>query len=148
MSRSHETVIDIKATPEEVFRAITEPAQIAKWFAPESRVDPRVGGEYFFSWGPGMEGSAIISAWDPYTHFAGYSERSIAYGCEGTPPVDTGTMQKLAVDYYIEAIGDGMTRLRLVQSGFGPEAAWDDEFESTKTGWADFLKKLKEVLEK
>jgi hypothetical protein len=53
----------------------------------------------------------------------------------------------MAVDYYIESIGDGVTRLRLVQSGFGPEAAWDDEIESTKSGWADFLKKLKEILE-
>lgn len=147
MSRSHETVIDIKATPEEVFRAITEPEQIAKWFAPIARVDPRVGGEYFISWDPGMKGSgSIISAWDPYTHFAGYSERSVAYSCEGKP-VETGVVQRMAVDYYIEAVGDGVTRLRLVQSGFGPGAAWDDEFESTKTGWADFLKKLKEILE-
>ena len=53
MSRSHETVIDIKATPEEVFRAITDPAQIVKWFAPEARVDPRVGGEYVLLLGAG-----------------------------------------------------------------------------------------------
>jgi hypothetical protein len=86
MSRSHETIIDMKATPEEVFRAITEPEQIVKWFAPESRVDPRVGGEYFVSWDPGMEGGgSIISAWDPYTHFGDYSERSVAYNCEGKP---------------------------------------------------------------
>jgi uncharacterized protein YndB with AHSA1/START domain len=147
MSRSHETVIDIKATPEEVFRAITEPAQIAKWFAPEARVDPRVGGEYFFSWGPGMEGSTVISAWDPYTHFGTGRERSVTYSSKGQP-VDTGVAQMVAVDYYVEAIGDGITRLRLVQSGFGPEAAWDDEFESTKRGWAEFLQKLKEILEK
>lgn len=147
MSRSHETVIDIKATPEEVFRAITEPEQIVKWFAPESRVDPRVGGEYVFSWGPGMEGSTTIAAWDPYTHFGTCSERSVTYGGDGKP-VDTGVTRSMAVDYYIEAIGDGVTRLRLVQSGFGPEAAWDDEIEATKTGWMDFLKKLKEILEK
>ena len=146
MSRSQEIVIEIKATPEEVFRAITEPEQIVKWFAPESRVDPRVGGEYVFSWGPGMEGKTTISGWDPYTHFGTCSERSVTYGGTGKP-VDTGVTRQMAVDYYIEAIGDGVTRLRLVQSGFGPEAAWDDEFEATKTGWGDFLKKLKEVLE-
>jgi uncharacterized protein YndB with AHSA1/START domain len=145
MSRSHETIIDMKATPEEVFRAITEPEQIVKWFAPESRVDPRVGGEYVFSWGPGMEGKTTISAWDPYTHFGTSSERSVTYGGKGK--VDTGVTRQMAVDYYIESIGDGVTRLRLVQSGFGPEAAWDDEIESTKSGWADFLKKLKEILE-
>jgi uncharacterized protein YndB with AHSA1/START domain len=146
MSRSHETIIEIKATPEEVFKAVTDPAEIVKWFAPEARVDPRVGGEYFISWGPGMDGTAVISAWEPNSHFGGYSERSFALGSQG--PVETGTMRKLAVDNYIEAVGGGITRVRLVQSGFGPESAWDDEFESTKTGWAGFLKKLKELLEK
>ena len=146
MSKSHESIIDIKATPEEVFRAITDPEQIVKWFAPYARVDPRVGGEYDVSWDPEMQGGGVISAWNPPKHFAQYYERSVAYNCEGKP-VDTGATQKIAMDYHIEAIGDGMTRLRLVQSGFGPEAAWDDEYEATKTGWADFLKKLKEILE-
>ena len=147
MSRSHETFIDIKATPEEVFRAITDPEQIVKWFCSEARVDACVGGEYFFSWGPGMEGSTTISAWEPGKHFGTYSERSIAYGSKGGP-VDTGVVQKICVDYYIESLGGGITRLRLVQSGFGPEAAWDDEFAETKTGWAAYFKKLKELLEK
>ena len=105
-----------------------------------------MGGEYCISWGPGMEIKGTISAYDPYTHFGGYRERSEAYSSEGKP-VETGVARKIAVDYYIEAIGDGMTRLRLVQSGFGPEAAWDDEIAGIKTGWADFMKKLKEVLE-
>jgi uncharacterized protein YndB with AHSA1/START domain len=147
MSRSQEIIIEIKATPEEVFRAITEPSEIAKWFAPEARVDPRVGGEYFFSWGPGMEGSTTISAWEPNAHFGTCSERSVTYG-GGGKPVDTGIARKIAVDYYIEAAGDGVTRLRLVQSGFGPEAAWDDEFEAVKSGWKEFFQKLKAILEK
>jgi uncharacterized protein YndB with AHSA1/START domain len=146
MSRSQEIVIDVKATPEEVFRAITDPEQIAKWFAPEARVDPRVGGEYFFSWGPGMEGSTTIVTWDPGKHFGTRSERSVTYGRKG--PVETGVVQQIAVDYYIESLGGGITRLRLVQSGFGAEAAWDDEFALTKSGWTDFLKKLKELVEK
>ena len=37
MSRSHETVIEIKATPEEVFRALTDPEEIVKWFVPGAR---------------------------------------------------------------------------------------------------------------
>jgi uncharacterized protein YndB with AHSA1/START domain len=147
MSRSQEVIIEIKATPEEVFRAVTEPEGIVKWFGPEARVDPRVGGEYCVSWGPGMEIKSTISAYDPFTHFGGYRERSTAYG-PGGKQVETGVARKIAVDYYIEAIGDGMTRLRLVQSGFGPEAAWDDEISSITKGWAEFLGKLKEVLER
>ena len=146
MSRSHETVIELTATPEEVFRAVTDPEQIVKWFVPGARVDPRVGGEYVKSWGPGVESKSTISAWEPGQHFGTYSERSIAFGCEGRP-VDTGVVQKICVDYYIESLGGGITRLRLVQSGFGPEAAWDDEFAETKSGWAAYLKKLKGLLE-
>ena len=145
-SRSHETVIDIKATPEEVFRALTDPGTDCEMVRPRCPRDPRVGGEYVKIWGPGMESKSTISAWDPYTHFASYTDRSFAFSGQGKP-VDTGVMRRMAVDYYIEAIGDGVTRLRLVQSGFGPESPWDDEFESTKTGWADYLNKLKKVLE-
>ena len=145
MSRSHETIIDLKATPEEVFRALTDPEQIVKWFVPGARVEPRVGGEYVKVWGPGMESTSTISAWEPGKHFGTQSERSKTYGHKG--PVDTGVVQ-MCVDYHIESLGGGITRLRLVQSGFGPEAAWDDEFTDTKSGWADFLKKLKELVEK
>lgn len=146
MPKSHETIIDIKATPEEVFRAVTDATQIVKWFAPYARVDAHVGGEYVISWDPELEGGGVISVWDPPRHFAQYTERSVAYNCEGKP-VETGATQKIAIDYYIEAMGNGMTRLRLVQSGFGPEAAWDDEFDATKTGWAEFMKILKGILE-
>jgi uncharacterized protein YndB with AHSA1/START domain len=145
MSRSHETIIDLKATPEEVFRALTDPEQIAKWFVSGARVEPRVGGEYVKIWAPGMETKSTISAWEPGVHFGDYVERSVTYGSKGK--VDTGVVQKMCVDYYIEALDGGITRLRLVQSGFGPDAAWDDEFNGTKTGWAEYLNKLKNVLE-
>jgi uncharacterized protein YndB with AHSA1/START domain len=145
MSRKTETIIDLKATPEEVFRAVTDPEQIAKWFA-QTRIDPRVGGEYTIIWAPGMETKSVVSAWEPGAHFGKYSDRSVTYGKTGKP-VDTGTTRRLVIDYYIEALGEGITRLRLVQSGFGPEDAWNDEIESTQTGWADYLKKLKEILE-
>lgn len=144
MSRSEEIVIDIKATQEEVFRAITEPEQIVKWFAPKARVDPRVGGEYCISWSEEMGPPSFITAYDPFTHFGAAKER-FAYGPKG--PVEAGGKQKIAVDYYIEALGDGVTRLRLVQSGFGQGAAWDDEIASIKTGWAEFLGSLKKLLE-
>jgi hypothetical protein len=95
MSRSHETVIDLKATPEEVFRAITDPEQIVQWFCDEARVDPRVGGEYYFAWG-GMGATTTIIAWEPGKHFGTQSERSKTYGHKG--PVDTGVVQKMCVD--------------------------------------------------
>ena len=146
MSRSYEITIDFRATPEEVFRAVSEPEEIQKWFAPIVRSDKRVGGEYYLSWGGEMGTSSTISTWDPPHHTGGYKDRSFAYTSQGK--VETGTTRRIAYDYYIEALDGGITRLRLVGSGFGEEAGWDGEIESTKGGWGQFLAKLKEILEK
>lgn len=147
MSRSYEITIDLKATPEEVFRAVSEPEEIKKWFAPIVRSDKRVGGEFFISWGSETGPASIISSWDPPHHVGGYKDRSFAYSNAGKP-VETGTARRIAVDYYIEPLGGGITRLRLVGSGFGDESPWDAEIESTKSGWKEFLDKLKQLLEK
>ena len=40
----------IAATPDRVFRALTEPSELMRWFAQGARVEPRSGGVYRF-WG-------------------------------------------------------------------------------------------------
>ncbi len=146
MSKSHENTINLAATPEAVFRAITDPEQIVKWFAPYATVDPRVGGKFAISWSPDKPGNGVISALDAPRHLAVNTERSVAYNSKGQP-VETGTPRQIVVEYFVEPLDEGITRLRLVQSGFGPEPAWDEEYESTRTGWAYFLAKLKKLLE-
>lgn len=59
--------------PEKVWRALTEPGQLRRWFPAEVRLDPRVGGEIRF--GPEPEGTAdeqgraddtsVITEFDP-----------------------------------------------------------------------------------
>jgi hypothetical protein len=52
----------------------------------------------------------------------------------------------LAVDWFLEAKG-GKTVLRLVHSGFQPDAPWDKEYDGTKRGWTFELQALKHYLE-
>ena len=54
-TRSHETSIEIRATPAEIWKTITEAEEIIRWFAPEASVTPGEGGKMFISWGAGME---------------------------------------------------------------------------------------------
>src|SRR5580700_10375272 len=150
--RKHTTEVEIAATPDQVFRAITEAEQIIRWFAPEVRVEPgpdgkMVGGSYVLSWG-GAGSPSTISIWEPGRRFAAFKERSTPYGYEGDAPAETGSLQRLTVDYQIEAIEGGKTRLRLVHSGFGRGAGWDNEFESTRQGWPVFMRILKHSLER
>ena len=146
--RQHVTEIEIDATPDEVFRAITEAEQIQRWFAPLAKVEPAadgsmVGGAYSVSWGPTLGEPSKITIWEPGHRFAAEKHRTNAYGSK---PDDTAEIQRIVVDYQIEAVG-GKTRLRLVHSGFGRGAAWDNEFEATRSGWRVFLLILKHGLE-
>ncbi|HTP86050.1 MAG TPA: SRPBCC domain-containing protein [Bryobacteraceae bacterium] len=126
--RQHETVIEIPATVEEVWKAITEGSEVHRWFAPEVRTDPRVGGDWVVSWGPGMEGNGKIEVFDAPRHLRVVSRR----GPDGVP---------LAMDFYVE--GDaGTTTLRLVHSGFLETTDWDGEFNGTRAGWPIFFRIL------
>ena len=127
--RKHEFTIPIHTTPDELWKALTEPNQIQSWFAPEIRVTPGQGGSIWMSWGEGMEGESKIEKWEPGRHLT------------------TSMGPAKMVDYIIESNGTE-TILRLVHSGFGEEASFDDEYESTRGGWITFLNMLKHRLER
>ena len=132
-TRRLEFAIAIQTTPEEVWRALTEGDEITRWFAPEARVTPGLGGTIFLSWGPGMEGEAPITEWKPGRRFA-WTERA-------------GTDSPRVIEFTIEAVDGSATILRLVQSGFGLDASFDGEYDSTSGGWQSFLQLLRLDLE-
>ncbi len=135
-TRQHETVIEIPAPVEEVWKAITEATEIQRWFAPEVKTDPRPGGEYSISWGPGMEGRGVYEVVDKPHHVRTVSIRKA--------PGSTDEV-RLAMDYYIEARG-GTTILRLVHSGFPDAAGWEHEFNGTRTGWPIYFRVMRHGL--
>jgi uncharacterized protein YndB with AHSA1/START domain len=127
--RSLEKTIEVSATPEQVWKALTDPKELVKWFPLEARVTPGVGGKFFISWGPDMEGEAEIIAWEPGKRIAW--KESMA-----------------TVEFTIEARG-GKTLVRMVQSGFFSGEAWENEwFESTDYGWGFILLNLQWSLER
>ena len=136
--RALEKTIEIFATPEEVWHAITDAQELTRWFPLDARVKPGVGGEIFVSWGSDFSGTERIEIWEPNQHLrlvrdAGNDE--------------SGTPVELATDYDIQASGSH-TILRLVQSGFGRGASWDESFEAHRRGWNFELGGLKLYLER
>lgn len=129
--RAIELQIDVKASPEQVWAALTDPEELKRWFPPDARVTPGAGGSIWLSWGPGVEGEARIETWDPPRRFRWVEEHG-------------GT--RLAVEWQIEARG-GSTAVRLVHSGFGSGDKWDDWYDGTRRGWSYFVANLKHYLE-
>jgi uncharacterized protein YndB with AHSA1/START domain len=134
-TRQHETVISLPATPEDVWRALTEAGSVETWYAPIARIDAREGGEYFVSWGPGMDGPGVIETFEPGRHLRVVAERK-----QTETPGDAAPPEpvRIAIDFFLES-EQGSTTLRLVHSGFGNSAAWDREYDGTKQGWPIML---------
>ncbi len=130
-TRAIERTVEIDAPVEAVWKALSEGEELAKWFSLDARVTPGVGGEVWLSW-PGMEGAAPITVWEPGKRLQTQEKHG--------PVV-------MSVDWHLEAKG-GKTLLRLVHSGFGADAEWDDQYDDTSRGWAVFVGNLRHYLER
>jgi len=136
--RRHEHVLEIAASPEVVWKAITEARELVRWFPLGAETRPGPGGEILYRWGT-LEGRCRILSWDPPRHLrTGWME--------APGGADPSSRAPLCVDWFLEADG-GATRLRLVHSGFGRDASWDQEFDGTNRGWHFELRALKHYLE-
>lgn len=133
-TRDIEVSVELDASPEEVWRALAEGTEIAKWFVPEARVTlPEAGkkASIWLSWGEGMSVEHEIDVFDAPTHMRHPS------GKNGE------TKAPLYADWIIEAREGGKTTLRLVHSGFSSQADWDNEFEAHARGWKLMLQNLR-----
>jgi uncharacterized protein YndB with AHSA1/START domain len=129
--------IEIAASPAAVWKALTDAEELSRWFPLSARVTPGAEGSIFLSWGPGCEGEARITAWEPQQLLRLIEQAGGVAGPEG---VD--------IEWKIEQRG-GITVVRLMQSGFSDGSAWADEyFGSTEYGWGFMLLNLRHYLER
>jgi uncharacterized protein YndB with AHSA1/START domain len=62
--------IELDAPPDEVWRALTDPAELEQWFANDVDLDPVEGGEGTFRWDDGEERHAVVEEVEPERRFA------------------------------------------------------------------------------
>jgi uncharacterized protein YndB with AHSA1/START domain len=134
-TRDIELSVELDASPEDVFRAVTDGTELAKWLAPEARVTAPEGekkARIWISWGEGMSVEHEIEIFDAPKRIRHPSGRN------------SETKAPLYADWSIEAREGGKTTLRLVHSGFSASADWDDEFEAHARGWKLMLQNLRQ----
>ena len=131
-SRAVEQEIEIGAPVAAVWKALTDAEELMRWFPPEARVTPGKGGSIWMRWADHYDAESEIEIWEPERHL-----RS-RFPAEGSAD--------LATDYYLAGRGGG-TVLRVVTSGFGPGAEWDEFFAGVMNGWKFELRSLRHYLE-
>jgi len=129
--------IEVAASPAAVWKALTDAEELSRWFPLSARVTPGADGSIFLSWGPGCEGEARITGWEPQKLLRVVEQSGSVAGPEG-----------VTIEWKLEPRG-GTTVVRLVQSGFFAGGDWADEyFGSTEYGWGFMLLNLRRYLER
>ena len=130
--RTLEKELFIKATPRRVFQALTEQAELERWFVQKAEVDLRLGGAIRFEWAPDAVEIGTILVLDP--------PHRLSYTWEALEPSPT------TITFELTAVNDG-TRLRLTHTGIGEGEDWDSYYTSVSPGWNVHLNNLAAWLE-
>lgn len=126
--------VTIKKQVAAVFQALTDPDEIAKWFADDANVDPREGGRFelldegFWSKGRVLkleENKRLSFTW-------------------ALP--EEGVMGPTRVEYMLEPRGQA-TQLSVMHSGFGSGPEWENVYRDFEAQWPANLGLLKKFVE-
>jgi uncharacterized protein YndB with AHSA1/START domain len=132
MGRSLEKELFINATPQRVFQALTEPAELERWFVQKAEVDLRPGGTIRLEWAPDAVEIGTILVCEP--------PHRLSYSWEALSPSPT------TITFELTAENEG-TRLRLTHTGIGQGEDWDTYYTSVNGGWNIHLTNLTTWLE-
>lgn len=133
MGRELVKIVELDASPEQVWQAIASGPGISSWFVPH-QVEQRLGGAMSAQFGGGSDVTGQVRAWEP--------GRRIVFGAAEAPPDGTADY---AFEFLVEGRDGGGTVLRFVQSGFLDEG-WEDEYASLDDGWDLFFDNLRSYL--
>lgn len=131
-----ERTLELNAPPQRVWRAITDPDELARWFPQRATWDLRPGGSGVFSWEGHGDFPIRVEAVDPPGYLAW------RWGLEVETDPDTSESATL-VEWWLEPRDDGGTTLRMRESGFRFEAHRTEN----ETGWTEELGELVTLLE-
>lgn len=133
-SRSVNHQYFIRAAPEKVFDALTNPAVVVTWLSNRAEIALRRGGRYLLGWTGGPTHTGEIVEFE--------AGKSIAFAWEWPGVSLRGTVFRLSV----EPMEDG-SLLTVEHSGFPKVEEWTDLYGGAEWGWTYFATNLKSVLE-
>jgi uncharacterized protein YndB with AHSA1/START domain len=122
----------IKASPIDVFRALTHPLDLSLWFCHTAWTDPQPGGEFRVRWRNGWWARGVFEMVE--------RPRRVAFTWQGKDePGETDVVFELT------AMEEG-TSVKLTHSGFGDDALWDKAVLEAESSWLPALENLDSVL--
>lgn len=121
----------IEAPADVVWKTITAPDQITRWFADRVELDLKPGGHGYLGFGEDVGTAILIEVVD--------QDRRFAFRWNRTQDDDPGLDNSVLVEFTLTSQGPERTRLRVVETGLESLAWPDDEkhsyAEDHRGGW-------------
>jgi uncharacterized protein YndB with AHSA1/START domain len=122
------------AAPETVFRALTVPKELVRWFLSDAKIKPKEGSSYTFTWKGGSSHTGRVEKVE--------AGRKLVLSW---PDEIKGKVYETRASFTLKKRGNG-TLLKLKHTGFKKGDDWIWLYGAVQSGWAYFLTNLKSVL--
>ena len=130
-TREIKQAFHIRAPVASVFKALSEPKMLTRWFLGKAELEPQKGGKYCFTWiGSYAQNGNVLD-------FKKNEKMVIDW---------TGAKERTVVTFTTKKAGRE-TQLIMRQSGFTNSTTSIEEARGVSAGWAYYLMNLKSVLE-
>jgi uncharacterized protein YndB with AHSA1/START domain len=144
--RAIDKSVDVPASVDAVWAAWTTSEGIQTFFAPEARVEARVGGAFHIHMDPGAAPGQKGA--DDMRFLALQPKKMISFDWNAPPSLPEARQQRTLVIVRFAPLGDNSTRVTLHHTGWGDGGEWDKAYTYFDRAWGNVLGSLKERFEK
>jgi len=139
--RAIDREIVVAATPEQVWDAWTTREGITSFFAPDAKIEARVGGAFEIYINPlaepGLKGA------DDMRFLALQPPRMLSFTWNAPPSLPEARQQRTFVVVRIQPVSEKETRVTLHHTGWGDGGEWDKAYAYFDRAWGNVLGNLK-----
>lgn len=141
IERAVDKEVIVAATPEQVWNAWTTREGITTFFAPDAKIEARVGGAFEIYINPlaepGMRGA------DGMRFLALQPPRMLSFDWNAPPHLPQAREQRTFVVVRIHPVSEKETRVTLHHTGWGDGGEWDKAYAYFDRAWGNVLGNLK-----
>jgi uncharacterized protein YndB with AHSA1/START domain len=143
--RSLDKEVVVSATPEQVWQAWTTREGIVSFFAPDAKIEPKVGGAFEIYFDPGAP--AGMKGADGMRFMALQPGKMISFDWNAPPFLPEARAQRTFVVVRFAPVDERSTRVSLHHAGWGEGGEWDKAHAYFDRAWGNVLANLKKRFE-
>lgn len=143
--RAIETEVVVRATLDEAWSAWTTREGITSFFAPDAKVEARVGGPFQIYIDPGAAPGSKGA--DDMRYLALQPKKMISFDWNAPPHLPEARAQRTFVIVRFEKVDETSTRVRLHHTGWGDGGEWDKTYAYFDRSWGFVLGNMKKRFE-